>query len=256
MSLVIESITPSILPPFIGDETVTWTCSYSGGVSPYTIRWNLLVKVEETYQVANFLSYDEILSLVLSEHGLTANTEYAIQVIITDDEASEQDDLYEFTIASEEEDDEEEEETTDYSIIFDAYLAKVTDDLYLAMTVDELELELTQILEAALPRFLYPKINLDNRNNTTQKFNVTLTNAEIQIISSLMVTEWVTTKIHDIELVRQLYKDHDFNLTSQAAHLRALLAVKSDTVISINKMMSNYYKVNDRSPDFSGLAGG
>jgi predicted component of type VI protein secretion system len=145
---------------------------------------------------------------------------------------------------------------TPYSEIFDAYFVKVKDDLYTAMKPAELELELIKVMEAALPRFLYPKVNLDNRSNTSKTFDDTLTSAEIQIIATLMNVIWAESKCSDIEVARQLYRDHDFQLTSQASHLRALLALRLEVKKLAKRMMDDYSKVKDRKPDFSSLAGG
>jgi len=145
---------------------------------------------------------------------------------------------------------------TPYSDVFDAYFAKVKEDLYLAMDAEELDMELIKILETALPRFLYPKIDLNDRDNDTQEFEEELTNEEIQIIATLMSMVWVESKLTDVEVTRQVFRDHDFQLTSQASHLRALIALKSDLKASCRDLMHAYSKVVNRMPDFSRLAGG
>ncbi len=143
---------------------------------------------------------------------------------------------------------------TPYTTIYDAYFAKVKDDFYQAMDAEELEVELYSVLKAALPRFLYPKVDLDGRDE--DGFEEDLTNAEIDIIASLMALVWVETKITDIEVTRQVFRDHDFQLTSQASHLRALIAAKSDLKASCRDLMHSYSKVENRRPNFSNLAGG
>ncbi len=144
---------------------------------------------------------------------------------------------------------------TPYSEVFDAYFAKVRDDFYQNLDAEELKLELLKIMEAALPRFLYPKVDLDNRDNVSFSFAEVLTNAEIQIVASLMNQVWVEQQVSDIEKTRQLFSDNDFRLTSQASHLRALLTLQNNLKLQTREMMSDYYKVNNREPDFSGLAG-
>jgi hypothetical protein len=145
---------------------------------------------------------------------------------------------------------------TPYTTIFDAYFAKVKEDIYLQMDEEELTLELIKVLEAALPRFLYPRIDLALRDNNDEEFEEELTNEEIQIISSLMALVWIESKLTDIEVTRQVFRDHDFQLTSQASHLRALMALKSDLKTSCRDLMHAYSKVQDRTPQFGSLAGG
>ena len=143
---------------------------------------------------------------------------------------------------------------TPYTAVFDAYFAKVKDDIYQVMDAEELEMELIKVLEAALPRFLYPKVDLSLRDATG--FTETLTNEEIQIIASLMLLVWIEARLTDVEVTRQVFRDHDFQLTSQASHLRALMALKSDLKTSCRDLMHAYSKVENRKPNFSGLAGG
>jgi len=144
---------------------------------------------------------------------------------------------------------------TPYAVIYDAYFARVKDDFYQSIDKIELEMELIKIMEAALPRFLYPKVDLDLRDNITQEFQEDLTNAEIQIIAILMNSIWAEKQISDIEVTRQVFRDHDFQLTSQASHLRGLIALQVTLKQISREMMHNYTKVKDREPDFSGLAG-
>ncbi len=144
---------------------------------------------------------------------------------------------------------------TPYSQIFHAFLSRVTDDFYGALEEEELEEELTRVLEAALPRFLYIKTDVSDRDNEELEFAEELTNEEIQIFAILMNLVWAEQKLSDIEVVRQLYQDHDFKLTSQASHLRSLLALKSDLELQARRVMHNYSKVEDRKPNFMQLAG-
>lgn len=143
---------------------------------------------------------------------------------------------------------------TPYTEIFDAYFLKVKDDLYGAMEREELEIELKKILQAALPRFLYPKVDLNIQDE--DGFVEDLTNEEIQILASLMNLIWVESQVSDIGITRQVFRDHDFQLTSQASHLRSLLTLRGELRTLCRDLMQAYYKVNNRTPDFSGLAGG
>ena len=146
---------------------------------------------------------------------------------------------------------------TPYSKVFNAYFAKVKDDLYGSMDAEELQTELIQVMEAALPRFTYPKVDINNRDDAEEKFNVDLTNAEIQIIATLMNLIWVEAQINDVDLTRQAYGDHDFNKHgTQAFHLRALIDLKQNVETTVKRMLHTYGKVKDREPDFEGLAGG
>jgi hypothetical protein len=143
---------------------------------------------------------------------------------------------------------------TPYSQIYNAYFLRVKDDIYDKMEAEELELELQQLLEAALPRFYYCKVNLEDRD--LDGFTVVLTSMEIQIIAILMNIIWAESEISNIEVTRQVFRDHDFNLTSQASHLRGLIAMRSELDKIVTELLQKYYMTTNREADLSGLAGG
>lgn len=145
--------------------------------------------------------------------------------------------------------------TTPYQTIYDAFLAKIRDSIYCIMEEDEREIELLSLLNQAIPLFLYPKINLENKDDQSSLFHEELNNTEIQILAELMKVCWISQKINDEDLIRQQFSDRDYNLTSQASHLRSLILLKSQTEIAAKKMQQDYVKVYNRAPDFSGLAG-
>ncbi len=144
---------------------------------------------------------------------------------------------------------------TPYVEVYDTFLSGIKDPLYAIMDEDEREIEFLTLLDKSIPRFLYPKVDLDDRSSSTSTFNENLTFQEIQILAELMKREWVNQKINDVALIEQQYSDHDFKLTSQAAHLRVLLTLKANIESDVKDMQHAYSKVKDRKPDFSGLAG-
>lgn len=155
---------------------------------------------------------------------------------------------------------------TPYVEIFDAYLSKINDDLYQNMDAEEMHMELLHVLQTALPRFAYPKVDLTDREISPEGdeigFTHTLSNTEIQIISTLMKAVWVENQIHNIYLLKQQFSDHDFQLAgTQAFHLRALLETQRMLNNQCIQMLHTYSKSKGRDPqlneaDFHGLAGG
>ncbi len=144
---------------------------------------------------------------------------------------------------------------TPYSVVYNAFFAKIKDSIFLIMEEDERDIELLSLLNQSIPLFLYPKVDLDDKDDIAKEFAAKLTNAEVQILSEIMKLQWIGQKINDEDLLRQQFSDHDFKLTSQAAHLNSLIDLEEKTEKRIKKMQNNYAKVNDREPDFSGLAG-
>ena len=141
---------------------------------------------------------------------------------------------------------------TPFSIIYDSFLSKVTDDMYMELTeVETFEL-LQELLLSAIPHFEFPRVDLTTleteyvEDETTYRgvesdnqevvayimaggsFNTALNNEEINILSTYMLVEWLTQQLATIENVRLKYSGSDFKFTSQANHLQKVLQLKKD----------------------------
>lgn len=115
---------------------------------------------------------------------------------------------------------------TEFQEIFDSFLQKITNyDEYINFTDEELTTELTMFMKKSLAKFMNAKnITPDYMMET---FNRELTQLEIEIISSGMLCEYLTAKIYSIDLLKQSLSSKDFQLYSQANHIKELREVKS-----------------------------
>lgn len=145
---------------------------------------------------------------------------------------------------------------TPYADVYNMFLAKITESLYVEMEDDEKDIEFLLLLNQAILEFKYPRVDIADKDDEAQEFNVTLTNAEIQIISEAMKLKWLEQQINDEELVKMQFSDRDYSLMSQGAHLFRLITSKQEIERNLKTMQYRYSLVKDRKPDFSGLAGG
>jgi len=142
----------------------------------------------------------------------------------------------------------EDNNTTPFSVIYDSFLSKITDDMYMELTKDETYRMLEDLLISAIPKFEFPRINLfdyevgkeedieiTNEEEThTEKqyivgyFNNILSLEEINILSTYMIVEWLGQQLASIENVRMKFSGTDFKFTSQANHMQKLLVIKKD----------------------------
>lgn len=142
--------------------------------------------------------------------------------------------------------------TTPFSIIYDSFLSKITDDMYLELTELDTYRLLYQLLISAIPRFEFPRKNISDYYEeliidegtyqgveSDQKevkiffyeggyINCALTYEEINIISTYMIVEWLGQQLASVENTRMKYSGSDFKFTSQANHMQKLLTVKKD----------------------------
>ena len=143
-------------------------------------------------------------------------------------------------------------QNTSFSLIYDSFLTKATDDMFLELTELDTYRLLEDILLAAIPWFEFPRVNLNDyeleelvdvstycgveSDNIEVSaiiydggyFNAVLTNEEINILSSYMIVVWLSQQLASVENTRMKYSGSDFKFTSQANHMQKLLALKKD----------------------------
>ena len=152
-----------------------------------------------------------------------------------------------------------------FSAVYNRFLGQITDDLYLELTPEDTIKDLQNLLINAIPGFEFPRKNLydytievkeanedelvpddfvlgtiwgsmEDSNTEIPKvlvdksrFNVELTQEEINILALLMKQGWVQRQVTSIENTRMKYSGTDFKMTSQANHLSKLLALLEES---------------------------
>lgn len=168
----------------------------------------------------------------------------------------------------------DENNTTPFQVIYNNFLAKITDDLYVELTEEDTKRDLNGILVSAIPAFEFPRFALFNYDENYESFDETtltsnvgryevkLTREEIDILSDLMLIEWLRRQLDSIENTRMKYSGSDFKFTSQANHIDKLIKLKRD-METTNKKKQRLYKrrkidaTSGRvTPNYSQLAGG
>ena len=142
--------------------------------------------------------------------------------------------------------------TTPFSMIYDSFLSKITDDMYMELTELDTFRLLEELLDAAMHKFEFPRFDITDfegnyvddvetyegvESNNEEvpaiiysggHFNVALTPEEINILSTYMIVEWLGQQLASVENVRMKYSGSDFKFTSQANHMSKLLTLKKD----------------------------
>jgi hypothetical protein len=144
--------------------------------------------------------------------------------------------------------------STPYETLFDSFLSKIEDDLYTNIQFD-IESDMIKLLNSAIVQFQFPKVNILDKDDDLQQFNVDLSIYEIEILANLMKLEWTKRQINSTNLMKQMIGDKDFRLTSQANHLKVLLDLKNETEKEINSLITKYSYTSDRQSLYGGLSG-
>ena len=121
---------------------------------------------------------------------------------------------------------------TPFSMVYDTFLAKITDDMYMELTKQDTYGLLQELLLNAIPKFEFPRVDLFDyvlAGLKEQSFFVArLSREEMNILATYMVVEWIGQQLASVENIRMKYSGSDFKFTSQANHMQKLLALKKD----------------------------
>lgn len=154
---------------------------------------------------------------------------------------------------------------TPFLTIYDSFLNRIESSMYMEMTELDTYEQLQDILVNAIPRFKLPRFDifdyeLGYRDYIGEYcgvdscyyevpatawvggfFNTQLTVDEVNILSLLMVIEWLGQQLVTTELTKMKFTGSDFKMSSQANHM-AKLKVLIDKYEEEAKSLQNTYK--------------
>lgn len=126
---------------------------------------------------------------------------------------------------------------TPYESIYGRFMPKITDYNFGNYEQSDLELILEALMLSAIPKFRIFKKILVDRDSTLKVFNQNLGDEAEEIVASLMVIEWLKPQTYNLELLKQSMGNKDFQITSQANHLKSLTELYKITKKEINQSM-------------------
>lgn len=139
---------------------------------------------------------------------------------------------------------------TNYSVIYDAFLAKILEDEWADWQMADIEADWRQILDAALPWFKFPRVSLEKN---ALGFVSDLSNEEIQIIANYMKCEWLNRSILTWENIKPMYEERDFSQANLLDKLHQMLANERANAAALEAV---YYRSRNGKPfHYSSLGG-
>lgn len=111
------------------------------------------------------------------------------------------------------------------------------------MTALNLQLTIDNYREGAEVTFKKCAKLLD-KNDTSNQYNQTLTNEEIEILSDAMVIEWSYPTVNRIDLLKERMTTNDYKLFSQANHIDSILDFVKMTEIRVKRKITSYTWTN------------
>ena len=135
--------------------------------------------------------------------------------------------------------------------VYEAFLSKMLEDEWLHWTEEEVEADWRQFLDAAIPNFKFPRVDIDIDENGN--FYGDLGVEEIQILATFMKCEWLNRTLLTWENVKPLYVERDFSQANLIDKYTKLLKEEKTNAKNLERL---YYRSRKRQPfDYTKLAG-
>lgn len=129
---------------------------------------------------------------------------------------------------------------TTYAQIYERFAQKITDFKLLELTDEDVTNMLHEWMIAALPKCRFIENDLDARDDEQQTFGVDLTNTEIEIICTQMVSEWLAPQINSQLYVSQFFGGKEERFFAQANQLDKLMVLKDSNELAAQKLARDY----------------
>ena len=126
-------------------------------------------------------------------------------------------------------------------VIYNMFLHKINDpDILEYYTEEEMQLDCDMSIRIVLGKLVYFDIDYDD---TTREFSRKLNNTEMVMLSCGLVLEWLSPQIYTIDLIKQNMTSSEFNSTSKANQLKALMELFDKAKNEMNTLyIQNGYK--------------
>ena len=130
---------------------------------------------------------------------------------------------------------------TPYEKLYENLLPKFRSYEIPLMTTEEVKDYLHDFLIPAISRFHVCRKNLNDRDDILQRFNVDLSDTEIEILSNYLLIEYIDSEyIRVPSLLKVQLPSSDFKVFSPANFLDKLMAMHKTYVVENETLLSRY----------------
>lgn len=134
---------------------------------------------------------------------------------------------------------------TSYETIYNRALNKLEDPQLLMMPEEDLEEMLHGYLLSAIAKHRRCEHDLSDRDEELKQFNSDLSDLEIEILSILVLREWISQRLYSVTNVLQVFSGKETKWFSQAQHIAELRALDESLKIEAQKLSRDYTYTNN-----------
>ncbi len=133
-----------------------------------------------------------------------------------------------------------------YSDIYSRFYKYIKDYRFAHLDKVELEEIFESFLNSGQVWFKFCKKDLYDKDDNTKSFNEVLTPEEQEILAKLMVIEWLTPEMYNIEELKMTLSHKDFRQYSQANHIEKKQDLYKQAKREVENMKIMYsYQLDD-----------
>ncbi len=134
---------------------------------------------------------------------------------------------------------------TSYEEIYKKFLTKITDFEILEMNDNDAREMLKMWFDSAIAKFKQCQSDLSDRDDELETFNVDLTDLEKEVLSILMVSEWLEPQLNSVLFTKQFFGGKDEKFYSQSSHHAELMLLQERNEKQANLLLNRYRILNN-----------
>ena len=134
---------------------------------------------------------------------------------------------------------------TSYEVLYNRCLSKLEDPTLMQLPEEDLEEMLHGYLLSAIAKHRKCEHDLSDRDEELKQFNSDLSDLEVEIISILMLREWIGQRLHSVTNVMQVFSGKETKWFSQAAHIAELRELDDRLRLEAQKLSRDYTYANN-----------
>ena len=134
---------------------------------------------------------------------------------------------------------------TPYETIYNRALSKLEDPTLAMLPEEDLENMLHGYLMSAIAKHRKCEHDLSDRDEELKQFNFDLSDLEIEILSILMVREWISQRLNSVTNVMQVFGGKEEKWFSQSSHIKELREMDDRLRLEAQQLSRDYSYIDN-----------
>lgn len=134
---------------------------------------------------------------------------------------------------------------TQYSTLYEKCLSKIEDPTLAMLPEEDLENMLHGYLMSAIAKHRKCEHDLSDRDEELKQFNFDLSDLEMEILSILMVREWISVQLHSVVNILQVFGGKEEKFYAQSSHIKELREMDDRLRLEAQQLSRDYSYIDN-----------